>query len=224
MKTALPAQTEEKKAPPSRQLPDFHFVDEAIRQGYRQIAGIDEVGRGPLAGPVVAAAVILPDRYSHPYLDDSKRVAPGRRKEVRRHLVSTEGVYWAIGEASVEEIDRLNIHHASLLAMRRAVEAMKVVPDFLLIDGNRGLSMSIPDRPLVGGDGRCRCIAAASIIAKEHRDEIMVRLHETYPHYGFARHKGYATSVHRQALKIYGPSPIHRRTFLQTGPAPQSED
>ncbi len=203
-----------KKKRKKRAKPTHKFVKEARQQGYEIVAGIDEVGRGPLAGPVVAAAVILPPKYHHRYLDDSKKTLPHRRREVSLHLRATVGVFWAIGEATVEEIDTLNIYHASLLAMKRAVAALKQIPHFLLIDGNRGLRGSIPERPIIDGDAKCRSIAAASIIAKEHRDEIMVQLDVTYPHYGFARHKGYSTSHHWKMLEIYGPSPIHRRTFI----------
>jgi len=193
--------------------PSDQFEQEARAQGYRAVAGLDEVGRGPLASPVIAAAVILPEGYTHPHLNDSKKLTTAKRRAVRDHLLATPGVIWALGEASVEEIDTINILQASLLAMRRAYEKLAVVPDFLLIDGNRGLRGSLPERTLVKGDARCRSIAAASIIAKEHRDDLMDALAEVYPHYGLEKHKGYGTSVHRAAIKTHGLTPIHRRTF-----------
>lgn len=193
--------------------PSDQFELEARAQGYRAVAGLDEVGRGPLAGPVIAAAVILPEGYTHPHLNDSKKLTAAKRRAVRDHLLATPGVIWALGEASVEEIDTINILQASLLAMRRAYEKLTVVPDFLLIDGNRGLRGSLPERALVKGDARCRSIAAASIIAKEHRDDLMDALAEVYPHYGLEKHKGYGTATHRAAIKTHGLTPIHRRSF-----------
>lgn len=192
---------------------DDHFEREARDLGYNRIAGLDEVGRGPLAGPVIAAAVILPDGYTHPHLNDSKKLSASRRREVRDHLLATPGVLWALGEASVEEIDEINILQASLLAMRRAYEKLSTTPDFLLIDGNRGLRGTLPERTIVSGDALCRSIAAASIIAKEHRDDLMDSLAKIYPHYGLEKHKGYGTAVHRAAIKQHGLTPIHRRTF-----------
>lgn len=192
---------------------DDHFEREARDLGYSRIAGLDEVGRGPLAGPVIAAAVILPDGYTHPHLNDSKKLSPARRRAVRDHLLATPGVLWALGEATVEEIDTINILQASLLAMRRAYEKLATTPDFLLIDGNRGLRGPLPERTIVSGDALCRSIAAASIIAKEHRDDLMDELAKIYPHYGLDQHKGYGTAVHRAAIQTHGLTPIHRRTF-----------
>jgi len=198
-------------------LPNLEISDaferEARAAGYRFVAGLDEVGRGPLAGPVVAAAVILPEGYDYPHLNDSKKLSHARRQEVRDHLLATPGVLWAIGESTVEEIDTINILQASLLAMRRAYEKLTQLPDFLLIDGNRGLRGTIPERTLVKGDARCKSIAAASIIAKEHRDALMDELAKVYPGYGFEKHKGYGTAVHRRAIQTHGLTPIHRRTF-----------
>lgn len=193
--------------------PSDQFEQEARAKGYRAIAGLDEVGRGPLAGPVIAAAVILPEGYTHPDLNDSKKLTTAKRRAVRDHLLATPGVLWAVGEASVEEIDTINILQASLLAMRRAYEKLTLSPDFLLIDGNCGLRGALPERTLVKGDARCRSIAAASIIAKEHRDDLMDALAKIHPQYGLEQHKGYATAVHRAAIKTHGLTPIHRRSF-----------
>jgi ribonuclease HII len=177
------------------------------------VAGVDEVGRGPLAGPVLAAAVILPACSPIPGLDDSKRLAPARRERLAQEI-RVQAVAVTIGEASVEEIDRLNILRASHLAMCRAVAALTPPPGFLLVDGHARLPGPWPQAPIVGGDGRCACIAAASIVAKVARDRLMRCLHEAFPQYGFARHHGYATAEHLAALRRHGPSPAHRRTFL----------
>jgi ribonuclease HII len=189
------------------------FKREAMALGYCRVAGLDEVGCGPLAGPVVAAAVILPDGYTHPYLNDSKKLIPERRRAVRDHLLATPGIVWALGEATVEEIDTINIREAAMLAMRRACEKLMTAPDFLLIDGNHGLRGSVPERAIIGGDALCKSIAAASVIAKEYRDDLMIELAKTYPFYGFEIHKGYGTASHRKAIQLHGLTPIHRRSF-----------
>ncbi len=181
-------------------------------QGYALVAGVDEVGRGPLAGPVVAAAVILPERWTDPRLDDSKRLGQARRSELAR-LLAAEALAWAVGWAEKEEVDRLNIHRASLLAMRRAVEALAVQPDYLLIDGRFTLDLDMPQRAVVAGDATCRVVAAASILAKVHRDGLMQAWHRRYPEYNFAANKGYGTLEHRQALERIGPCPIHRHSY-----------
>ncbi len=176
------------------------------------MAGLDEAGRGPLAGPVVAAAVVLDGRLRVPGLRDSKQLRPRQREEVaewvRRHAVS-----WAVAEASAEEVDRMNVLHASRLAMRRAVERLSVPPSFLLVDGRWGVAVGLPQRAVVGGDATVACIAAASVLAKVERDRIMVELDRAYPGYGFADHKGYACPAHLEALRRLGPSPVHRRSF-----------
>ncbi len=181
-------------------------------QGFARVAGVDEVGRGPLAGPVVAAAVILPQGWADPGLDDSKRLSPARRTELAR-LLAAEALAWAVGWAEKEEVDRLNIHWASLLAMRRAVEALLVGPDYLLIDGRFTLELDMPQRAVVAGDATCRVVAAASILAKVHRDGLMQTWHHRYPDYNFAANKGYGTAEHRQALERLGPCPIHRHSY-----------
>jgi len=182
------------------------------RAGAKHVAGVDEVGVGPLAGPVVAAAVVLPDQISLPGLDDSKRVRPAAR-EVLAEAIRAQAVSWSVAELWPEEIDRLNIYHATLQAMRRAVMALSVVPDHVLVDARTIPDIDIPQTALVGGDGRDASIAAASIVAKVYRDALMRRLDREHPGYGFARHMGYATEEHRSALRRLGPSPVHRRSF-----------
>jgi ribonuclease HII len=177
------------------------------------IAGVDEAGRGPLCGPVYAAAVILDPARPIDGLADSKKLSE-KKREALAPLIRERSLAWAVGVASVEEIDRLNILHASMLAMRRAIEALAVQPLQVLIDGNRippGLLM--PARAVVGGDALEAAISAASILAKTDRDHEMLRLAEQYPLYGIARHKGYPTPEHLAALRAHGPSPIHRRSF-----------
>lgn len=177
-----------------------------------RVAGVDEAGRGPLAGPVVAAAVILPARPCLDGLDDSKKLKPAQRQTLAA-AIEARALAWALGRAEVEEIDRLNILQASLLAMRRAVAALAVRPAALLVDGNQDPRCGLPTTTVVGGDGRWAPIAAASILAKVHRDREMARLDQCYPGYGLARHKGYPTAAHLQALARLGASPIHRRSF-----------
>lgn len=177
------------------------------------VAGVDEVGVGPLAGPVVAAAVILGPGRPIPGLDDSKRL----RAEAREHLdreIRARALGVAVAEASVEEINRLNIYHAARLAMLRAVAALAPRPQFLLVDGRAGLPESRPQAAVIKGDASCACIAAASIVAKVARDRRMAELDRMFPFYGFARHKGYGTPNHHAALARYGPCPAHRRAFL----------
>jgi ribonuclease HII len=183
--------------------------------GYFQAAGLDEAGRGPLAGPVVAAAVILPHRFYLPGMKDSKQLSAARRQEYTAQI-KKEAVAWAVGTATVAEIDALNILRASLLAMERAWRQLSVPPDILLIDGRISLpGTELPQRPIVAGDAKAACIAAASIIAKTHRDEIMCRYAKKYPEYGFEQHAGYPTGRHRDILRRIGPCPLHRRTFLK---------
>ena len=176
------------------------------------IAGVDEVGRGPLAGPVVTAAVVLPEDYHLEGLNDSKKVSKSKR-ETLSEQIKGQALAWAFGEASVEEIDRLNILHATMLAMTRAVDALHVKPQFLLIDGNRIPETDIPAKAVIGGDGKEPTISAASIIAKVERDSRMSHYAKIYPEYGFERNSGYPTKQHRQALLDYGPTPIHRSSF-----------
>jgi ribonuclease HII len=199
------------------------FEEESYSRGFKLIAGLDEVGRGPLAGPVVAAAVILPRGYAHPEIRDSKLLSAKQREKLAPLI--QESTCWGIGVVEAGEIDELNIHQASLLAMVKALAALASKPDCALIDGNQ----SIPEplfrvgkflggrkmfqRTIIKGDRSCISIAAASIIAKVARDAIMVRLDQLYPRYGFAEHKGYSCPEHFDALRRYGPSPVHRQSF-----------
>ncbi|MGD8428981.1 MAG: ribonuclease HII [Ectothiorhodospiraceae bacterium] len=177
----------------------------------RYVAGIDEVGRGPLAGPVVAAAVILPEEGLAGVCDSKTMTA--RSREAMVPVIRSAAVAWAIGRAEVEEIDRLNILQATFLAMRRAVDALQPAADFALVDGHQCPQLPCPVEPVVRGDSSVAAIAAASILAKVARDAEMVDLDGVYPGYGLARHKGYGTREHRQALERLGPTPIHRRSF-----------
>jgi ribonuclease HII len=176
------------------------------------ICGVDEAGRGPLAGPVVAAAVILDPARPIAGLADSKKLSAARREklavEIRAHALA-----WCVAEASVAEIDTLNILQATLLAMQRAVAGLILVPAEVLIDGNRCPPLDVPARPIIGGDATVAEISAASILAKTVRDAGMLELHARYPQYGFDRHKGYGTAVHLAALRVHGPSVEHRRSF-----------
>lgn len=175
--------------------------------------GCDEAGRGCLAGPVVAAAVILPERFAHPLLNDSKQLTESQR-EFLRPLIEAEALSWGIGVCSPEEIDQLNILQASITAMHRAVDQLVLSPELLLIDGNRFRPYpGIPHECIVKGDATYRSIAAASILAKTERDRMMLELAQQYPGYGFAEHKGYPTPQHRAALAELGPSPVHRLSF-----------
>jgi len=187
--------------------------EESLRDaGYRAIAGIDEAGRGPLAGPVVAAAVILPRGLSLPGLNDSKKVSPAARVRLEKEIRS-KALAWGIGEASHAEIDDINILNATRLAMTRAIDNLGVKPDYLLVDAVR-LDIGIPGEAIIKGDANVACIAAASILAKTYRDDAMRAWDPVYPEYGFAGHKGYPTAAHRAAVIKYGPCPIHRLTFL----------
>jgi len=176
------------------------------------VCGVDEAGRGPLAGPVVAAAVILDPCQPIAGLNDSKKLSAKRREQLAIEI-RNKALAWSIAEASVEEIDRINILQASLLAMKRAVESLGVAPTRALIDGNRCPELDCTSEAIVGGDGKVAAIAAASILAKTQRDADMLLLHASYPMYGFDRHMGYPTAIHLQALAIHGVSPVHRRSY-----------
>jgi ribonuclease HII len=176
------------------------------------VCGVDEAGRGPLAGPVVAAAVILDPRQPIAGLNDSKKLS-AKRREVLAMEIRERALAWAVAEASVDEIDRINILQASFLAMRRAVEGLRLRPEKALIDGNRCPALDCPAEAIVGGDGKVASIAAASILAKTVRDAGMLELHADFPVYGFDRHMGYPTAFHLQALREHGPSPVHRRSY-----------
>lgn len=176
------------------------------------VCGIDEAGRGPLAGTVVAAAVILDPLRPIPGLNDSKKLSE-KKRDALAVLIRERAITWAVASASVEEIDRLNILHATMLAMQRAVAGLAVQPTGAMVDGNRCPKLDIPCEAVVKGDGKIASIAAASILAKTVRDAEMLTLHEQYPMYGFDRHMGYPTAAHFQALQEHGASPVHRRSF-----------
>lgn len=176
------------------------------------LCGVDEAGRGPLAGPVVAAAVILPPGASLSGLNDSKKLSPRRRERLAAEIRTT-ALAWAVAEASAAEIDEWNILRATLRAMARAVAALPLLPDEVLVDGNRAPTLEVPVRTIIGGDALEPAIMAASILAKTHRDARLVALEARYPGYGFARHKGYGTAAHLAALARLGPCPEHRRSF-----------
>jgi ribonuclease HII len=193
-------------------LSTLHFERQAQARGFRAVAGIDEAGRGPLAGPVVAAAVILPDSFDLPGLTDSKQLSEKARDRLYP-LIRAQALAVGIGVARVEEIDRINILQATLRGMQRAVGRLNVPPDFLLVDGNVPVPLALPQQTVVRGDSRSLSIAAASVVAKVIRDRIMVSLDRLHPGYGFSGHKGYGSAAHLRAIALLGPSPCHRRTF-----------
>lgn len=188
------------------------FERDLISEGHAPLAGLDEAGRGPLAGPVTAAAVIFhPDTHIEG-MEDSKKLTPLQRTALAADI-QRKSLAWAVSDVDVTEIDRINILQASILAMHRAVEQLALPPGFLLVDGNRFHHPRLPFRTIVKGDSLCFSIAAASILAKVHRDALMDDYDQTWPAYGFARHRGYATAAHVAALREHGPCPIHRRSF-----------
>ena len=182
--------------------------------GLHLICGVDEAGRGPLAGPVCAAAVILPEHLQIPGLNDSKKLTDKKRRELFP-ILQEQAVAWGIGLASETEIDEINILQATFLAMRRALEQLNARPEIALIDGNRETDFGLPVKTVVKGDSLSANIAAASVLAKVTRDNIMTEMANQYPEYGFEIHKGYGTKAHYEALRTYGPCPIHRKTFLK---------
>lgn len=192
----------------------WEIEDSFYGQGYKVICGVDEAGRGPLAGPVCAAAVILPEHLEIPGLTDSKKLTDKKRRALFP-VIQEQAIAFGIGFASEQEIDEINILQATFLAMRRAMEQLKVRPDLALIDGNRETDFGLPVRTVIKGDSLSLNIAAASVLAKVSRDDVMLRLAETYPAYGFDIHKGYGTRVHYEALEKFGPCPIHRKSFLK---------
>lgn len=185
----------------------------AAQEGYGLVAGIDEAGRGPLAGPVVAAACILPSGFRLDRIDDSKKLSPLVRSQLYAKLTSDPTILYGVGIVSAEEVDALNIYQATIKAMLQAVEELPVEPDFLLVDGLKLPHSTIPCKKIIKGDQLSQSIAAASIIAKVTRDEMMEAYDQQYPEYGFLQHKGYGTLSHRRALTIHGRCPIHRKTF-----------
>ena len=188
--------------------------NEIYAGGVKRLCGVDEAGRGPLAGPVCAAAVILPQNCKIQGLNDSKKLTE-KKREALFDVICAAAVSYGIAFATVEEIEEYNILGATFMAMNRAVAMLDPVPELALIDGNRNTGIQIPSRCIVGGDGKCADIAAASVLAKVTRDRYMLQMAELYPQYGFEKHKGYGTKAHYDAIRAYGPSPIHRPSFLR---------
>lgn len=195
-------------------MPDFSVEKELSEQGYKSICGIDEAGRGPLCGPVVAAACILPLGLEIPGLNDSKKLTE-KKRDALFDIICENAVSYCIASASVEEINELNILEADMLAMRRAVEGLSVPADFAIIDGNVTRGFDIPTKAIVHGDAISQSIAAASILAKVTRDRMCIELDRQYPQYGIAKHKGYGTKAHMEALRKFGPAPIYRTKFIR---------
>lgn len=199
------------------QYHEMSYYENQLREkGYRYIAGLDEAGRGPLAGPVVASAVILPPdtELVIPGVDDSKKLSSLRRGKILEEI-KEKAIAWAVGIVDVETIDQINILQATKKAMKQAVEGLQTSPEILLIDAVELVQVSLPQQPLIHGDALSVSIAAASIVAKETRDAMMIALDSLYPEYGFASNKGYGSAQHIAALRKYGPCPIHRRTFIK---------
>ena len=201
-------------------MPDYSIETALHEKGYKLVCGIDEAGRGPLCGPVFAAACILPDGLDIPELNDSKKLTPKKREKLF-DLILEKAIAYGIAEGTVEEINQLNILEADLLAMRRAIDGLHTPDgqpyraDFALIDGNIDRDFQIPARAVVKGDSLSMSIAAASILAKVTRDRMCVDMDRAYPQYGIAKHKGYGTKEHMNALREFGPSPIHRKKFIR---------
>jgi ribonuclease HII len=188
-----------------------------------KVAGVDEAGRGCLAGPVVAAAVILPASYDLLGLGDSKKLTRAGRERLEP-LIKEQAVAWSLGVSWPREIETINILQASLAAMRRAVSTLRVVPAYVLVDGNQKIPFSLPQESVIGGDAKVACISAASVLAKVFRDRLMVHLDRRFPGYGLAVHKGYGTRMHREILHQKGPCPLHRMTFKGVGDVPRSKE
>lgn len=195
-------------------MPNFDYENIKYAEGYTAVCGTDEAGRGPLCGPVVAAAVILPRDIEIEGLNDSKKLTEKKREKLF-DIIKEKAIAYAIAEASALEIDEINILNASMLAMKRAIEALPVKADFALIDGNRSRGFDIPTETIVKGDAKSASIAAASILAKVTRDRQCEELDKLYPEYGIAKHKGYPTKDHMDAVRKYGPAPIYRMSFLK---------
>lgn len=192
----------------------WELENEIYAEGFSLICGVDEAGRGPLAGPVYAAAVILPRDAAIEGLNDSKKLTE-KKREALFDVITERALTYGIASASVEEIEKLNILNATFLAMNRAIDKLDPIPELALIDGNRSTGIAMPSRCVVKGDSRCADIAAASILAKVSRDRYMLTLAKKYPQYHFEQHKGYGTKLHYEALREYGPSPEHRPSFLR---------
>ena len=198
----------------NRERPNLLLLDEEIRDRAGVVCGVDEAGRGPLAGPVYAAAVILPEGWCPAELDDSKKLTPKKRDALFDEILAN-AVSWGIASATEKEIDEINILQATFLAMNRAIAQLSVPFSLAMIDGNRSTGITCPAETFVGGDGRSASIAAASILAKVSRDRYMEQAALTYPQYGFDGHKGYGTKAHYEAIRQFGPCPLHRMTFLK---------
>ncbi len=194
----------------------WEIENEIIKSGLFPLCGVDEAGRGPLAGPVCAAAVILPQGFLPEGLNDSKKLSAKRRDSLF-NIICENALSFSVAFADVEEIERLNILGATYLAMNRAIKGLKISPKLCLIDGNRSTGIKHENRCVTGGDGKCASIAAASVLAKVSRDRLMISYDETYPQYGFSQHKGYGTAMHYKALREHGLCPIHRPSFLKKG-------
>lgn len=195
-------------------MPTYELERKFKADGFEAVCGVDEAGRGPLSGPVFAAACILPIGLEIPGLNDSKKLTP-KKREALFDVICHEAIAYAIASASPAEIDEMNILNADMLAMRRAIEMLSPAADFALIDGNIARDMPVPAYPVIKGDAISCSIAAASILAKVSRDRMCMEDDRLYPQYGFAKHKGYGTKAHMDALRTYGPCPIHRKSFLK---------
>ena len=195
-------------------MPDYSIEQSLHEKGYTYVCGIDEAGRGPLCGPVFAAACILPDGLYIEGLNDSKKLTEAKREKLY-DVITHEAIAWCVAHATVEEINDTDILSAALLAMRRAIDGLSVKPDFALIDGNISRGFTLPTKTVIHGDAISPSIAAASILAKVTRDRICYELDAAYPQYGIAKHKGYSTKAHMDALREYGPAPIHRTKFIR---------
>ena len=195
-------------------MPDYSIEQELIQSGYQMVCGVDEAGRGPLCGPVVAAACILPLDCDIPGLNDSKKLSE-KKREALFPVICEKAIAYGIGMASPEEIDRLNILNADMLAMRRAIESLRIPAEIAIVDGNIARDLPIPAKTVIKGDVISMSIAAASVLAKVTRDRICLADDRMYPQYMIAKHKGYSTKLHMDLVREYGPSPIHRKTFLK---------
>ncbi len=193
---------------------DYSYETNAHNEGYLVVCGVDEAGRGPLAGPVFAGAVILPENYTHEILNDSKKLSEKKRDLVYDDIIR-DAVSWSVGIATEQEIDDINILNATFLAMKRAVDGLNIKPDLAYIDGNRYANTGVKEITIVKGDSKCMSVAAASIIAKVSRDRFMQEVDKQYPQYQFSKHKGYGTKLHYEMIEQFGVSPVHRKTFLK---------
>ena len=193
---------------------DYTFDISHKNENVKIICGVDEAGRGPLAGPVVAAACILPDDFFLEELNDSKKLTERKRDKIF-DIIIEKALDFSVAMASVEEIEEINILNAAMLAMKRAIDGLEIIPDLALIDGNTSRGFTLPTKTVVGGDAKSPSIAAASILAKVTRDRMCYEFDKQFPEYGFAKHKGYGTKVHMEAIKKFGVTPIHRKSFLK---------